>query len=238
MFAFLNLPFVIAATTETVKNTVFNSGFLITVAIIVFSTLLIAFITHLKKDKCLKNLRSDIVTVYFNDGRMIKGRFDVENTGSEIIFTNDVIGEKRSQIIYKEEYDQVRVFARYYNDMDPRRSKELNKNMKKTYHPNIFRRLKRSILIFFKIINDSLMDIFSALSGRIKTANPGYANNEAYISKVNKEAINTVDATYNPLLEKYIGNHVICSHVFNGAAYECRGIIPPHILSFLTQSIR
>lgn len=227
------LSFVANTTTGSVNNIIFDSGLLVTISIIVFSTLTIAFISHIKKDKCLKNFKSDIVTVYYNDGRVVKGSFDIENTGSEIIFVDKATGEKKSQIIYKDEYNQVRLFARYYKDMSPQRSKELKKIIKKTYHPNVFRRIMRNILIFFKIIRDSLMDIFSVISGKIKTTNVNYAKNEAYISNINKEAVTTIDPTYNPLLEKYIGNRVVCSHVFNGEPYECRGIIKDYTSSYL-----
>ena len=69
------------------------------------------------------------------------------------------------------------------------------------------------------------MDIFTAFSGRVKTANASYATSEKYIANVNKEAVTSMDATYNPLLEKYIGNYVICSHAFNDKIYEINGIL-------------
>jgi hypothetical protein len=117
--------------------------------------------------------------------------------------------------------------------MDKRRRREFEKTLRHTYHPNVFRKIARSILIFFKIIRDSFMDIFTVLSGRIKTVNPDYAKNEAYISKVNKEAVGSVDTTYNPLLEKYIGNRVVCTHLFTGKNYECKGILKDYTASYI-----
>ncbi len=58
---------------------------------------------------------------------------------------------KEAYILYKEEYINVRFFVRYHNDLDKRRTKERLRVMKKTYHPNIFRRTGRVINIFFKI---------------------------------------------------------------------------------------
>jgi hypothetical protein len=217
------LPIILTAA-ET-KTAVFDSGFLITVAVIVFSTLLIAFIHHLKKDKCIKSFKADIVTVYFNDGKKLKGRMDVENTGCELIARNPGEGIKHSFIIYKDEYPNIRFFVRYHSDLDEKRLKQRTRLVKKTYHPNFLRRFRRKINIFFKIIRDSMMDIFTAFSGRIKTANASYATSEKYIANVNKEAVTSMDATYNPLLEKYIGNYVICSHVFNDKVCEINGIL-------------
>lgn len=218
-------PVVLDAAAANTASAIFDSGFLITVALIVFSTLLIAFIKHLKKDKCIKSFKSDVVTVYFTDGRNIKGRLDVENTGSELIIENPADNIKRSYILYKEEYAGVRLFVRYHSDLDERRAKERRRVMKKTYHPNIFRRIGRVVNIFFKIINDSMMQIFTALSGRLKTASTSYATSEKYVTNVNKEAVASVDTTYDPLLEKYIGNKVVCNHLHNGKSYDIKGIL-------------
>ena len=218
LFSIINAP-------AAAKTAVFDSGFLITVALIVISTLLIAFIKHIKKDKCIKSFNSDIVTVYFNNGGKIIGRMDVENTGSEMIFSSPEDPKKRSYIVYKDEYPNIRAFVRYHNRLDARRKKERLKVIKKTYHPNLFRRTGRKINIFFKIIRDSLMDIFTALSGRLKAVDTTYASNEVYVTKAQKEAVATMDTTHDPLLEKYIGNMVVCEHVFNSKVYEISGIL-------------
>ncbi|MBN2557393.1 MAG: hypothetical protein JXB33_01420 [Clostridia bacterium] len=179
----------------------------------------------MKIDKCIKSFRSDIIAVYLASGEIIKGRLDVENTGVELIFDLPLDNTRRSHILYKDEYDQIRFFVRFHSDLDARRHKKRMTVMKKTYHPNILRRILRSIGIFFKIIRDSLMDIFMAFSGRMKTANPAYASNEAYLAKANREAVSSVDTAHNPILEKYIGNKVVCSHTFNGRQYDVRGIL-------------
>lgn len=224
LFSFLQPITLDAAATES-TSAIFDSGFLITVALIVFSTLLIAFIKHLRKDKCIKSFKSDITTVYFADGRNIKGRLDVENTGCELIFEHPDDDIKRSCILYKEEYPNIRFFVRYHGDLDEKRIKDRRRVMKKTYHPNVFRRIGRQINIFFKIIRDSMMEIFTALSGKIKTVSTNYAASEKYVTNVNKEAVASMDTTYDPLLEKYIGNRVVCNHIHGGKTYELFGIL-------------
>ncbi len=226
-------PLLLDAVATEPKSAIFDSGFLVTVSLIVISTLVIAFIKHLKKDKCIKSFKSDMITIYFNDGKNIKGRLDVENTGSELIIEHPDDGIKRSYILYKEEYPNVRFFVRYHNDLDKRRTKERLRVLKKTYHPNVFRKIGRTINIFFKIINDSMMEIFMALSGKIKTTNTSYATSEKYAKNVNKQAVASVDTTYNPLLEKYIGNRVVCNHISNGKTYDVRGILKDYTGQYL-----
>ena len=231
--SFILHPFLLDAVVAESKTAIFDSGFLITVSLIVISTLVIAFIKHMRKDKCIKSFKSDMITVYFNDGKNIKGRLDVENTGSELIIEQPDDGIKRSYILYKEEYPTVRFFVRYHNDLDALRAKERIRVLKKTYHPNVFRKTGRAINIFFKIINDSMMEIFMALSGKMKTSNTSYATSEKYVTNVNKEAVSSVDTTYNPLLEKYIGNRVLCNHVSGGKTYDIRGILKDYTGQYL-----
>ncbi len=226
-------PVFLEAAPAAAKFAIFDSGFLITVALIIFSTLLIAFIQHIKKDKCIKSFKSDIVSVYLNNGKVIKGRLDVENTGVELILTDSGNGDKRSHIFYKDEYDQIRFFARFHSDMDKKRAAERRRVIKKTYHPTLFRKMGRSIGIFFKIIRDSFMDIFATVSGKMKTVNPDYASNEVYLSRVNKEAVSSIDTTHNPLLEKYIGNKVVCIHLYNGKVYEITGILKDYTGNYI-----
>ena len=226
-------PILLSAPSSETKTAIFDSGFLITVAVIVFSTLLIAFISHIKKDKCIKNFRSDTVTIYMIDGRLMKGRLDVENTGCELIMDDPFDGTKQSYIIYKEEYPGIRFFVRFHADMDAKRKRERIRVERKTYHPNIFRRIGRGINTFFKIIRDSMMDIFKALSGVLKTTSPSYATSEKYVTNVTNEAVGSMDATYNPLLEKYIGNVVICSHVHNGKTFDVSGILKEYTGQFI-----
>lgn len=225
MFLSIFHIFILDAVTTTTKVAVFDSGLLITVALIVFSTLLIAFIQHMKKDKCISSFKSDIITIYFIDGKKAKGRLDVENTGVELILDTPVDVLKRSHIVYKDEYSNIRFFVRYHEDLDEKRQRERNRVLKKTYHPNLFKRIGRKINIFFKIIRDSMMDIFTALSGRMKTTSTSYANSEKYVAKVNSEAVSSLDTSYNPLLEKYIGNMVVCVHTHNEKNHNMVGIL-------------
>ena len=78
-----------------------------------------------------------------------------------------------------------------------------------------------------------MMEIFTALSGRIKTTNASYASNEKYVANVNKEVVSSVDDTYNPLLEKYIGNLILCTHTYNNKEYAVHGILKEYTGEYL-----
>ena len=78
-----------------------------------------------------------------------------------------------------------------------------------------------------------MMEIFTALSGKIKTVNTSYATSEKYVTNVNKQAVSSADTTYDPLLEKYIGNMVVCNHIDNTKTYDIRGILKDYTGQYL-----
>jgi hypothetical protein len=99
---------------------------------------------------------------------------------------------------------------RYHDQLTKNAQKRRNATLKKTYHPNLLRRTNRKINNFIKLIKDSLIEIATTLSGRLKSTNPNniLATNEKYTNRLNQEVVNTIDASYEPLLEKYVGNIV------------------------------
>lgn len=186
----------------------------ITILIIIVTTLAASYIKRVTKDKCLRSFEGFIVTLELADGSRQCGKLEVENTGIEVIYVEqrtegDII--RMSHIIYKDEYAGLNAVLRYHEELTEKSRKKRAEALEKTYHPNILRRIRRKIINFFKLIKDSLMEVAAMISGKLKTAGPAagvIAGNEKYTGRVNQELVNTIDASYDPLLEKYIGNVV------------------------------
>ncbi|MFO7635692.1 MAG: hypothetical protein R6W96_00090 [Clostridia bacterium] len=188
--------------------------FTITILVIVATTLLASYLKRITKDRCLKNFEGYIVTLFLSDDARYCGKLDVESTGMEVIFQESAREGnlvKMSHILYKDEYPLLLWMLRYHDQLTARGVKRRDKALKKTYHPTVLMKMRRKTINFFKLIKDSLMEIMGILSGRLKTANPGamVVENERYAGRVSQELVNTIDATFDPLLEKYIGN-VVC----------------------------
>ncbi len=195
-------------------------NFGLTILIIVMTTLVASYIKRISKDKCMKNFEGYFVDLELHDGTIFNGKLEVENTGLEIIFREHRTEQginKMSYILYKDEYPMLHAIIRYHDDLTERGKMRRTAELNKTYHPNLLRRARRKMNNFFKLIKDSLLEIANTLSGKIKTTSQGamLAQNEKYTTKLNQELINTLDASYDPLLEKYIGN-IVVFHILIG----------------------
>ena len=218
-------------------NAIFEDTFLLTILLIVLSTLVIAFIKRVHIDKSLKGFRDDFVTVVMHDKRTLCGKLDVKNTGMELLYKMD--GDDRdhselSYIIYKAEYPTVAYIARYAKDMNQKNAKRRQKAMKRAYHPNILRKIGRGINNFFRTIKDALMDIFTQLSGKITSmsGNAAVTQSSSYTTKVNQELVNTMDTSYDPILEKYIGNVVVAEAKQGEESFKVTGVLKEYTAKY------
>ena len=209
-----------------------------TILIIVVTTLAVSYIRRITKDKCIKSFEGYVVTIEMADGTKHLGKLEVENTGIEVIFKeqqieNDIL--KMSHIVFKDEYTVLNSILRYHDELTEKGKKRRKAALEKTYHPKFFRKLKRKIINFFKLIKDSLMEIATALSGRIKATEQSgtYAGNEKYATKLNQELVNTIDASYDPLLEKYIGNVVAVTIRLPDGIKMLSGILKEYTMNFV-----
>ncbi|MCK5129827.1 MAG: hypothetical protein KAQ68_08250 [Clostridiales bacterium] len=210
---------------------IFEDTFLLTIVLIVASTLIIAFIRRVHIDKSLKGFKDDYVNIFMHDKTESIGKLNVANTGIELLYRvtdTQKHTKEMSYIIYKAEYKNIAFIARYAKDMNQKNQKQRATKMKRAYHPNLLRRLGRSINNFFRTIKDAMMDIFTQLSGKLTTISGGSAavnQSTAYSKKVNQELVGTLDASYDPILEKYIGNVVVAEVTYADEVIKVTGVL-------------
>ncbi|NMB96374.1 MAG: hypothetical protein GYA02_07165, partial [Clostridiaceae bacterium] len=109
-------------------------------------------------------------------------------------------------------------------------------DIERTYHPSRPRRIKRRLLNMLKMLKDSMMEIFTVLTGHISKQNISQKITATEINqttRVQKELVNTIDAAYDPLLEKYIGNLVILEFNLNNSPVVVTGILKEYTSEFI-----
>ncbi len=222
---------------KAVKRYVMDA-FTITIIIIIVTTLIASYIRRITKDKCLKSFEGFTVTIELADRSKYCGKLEVESTGLEVIFReqmneNDI--PKMSHIIYKEEFAGLFGVFRYHDELTKRGVERRTAALKKTYHPTAVRRMKRRIANFFKLVKDSMIEIANTLSGKLKTTSAGsvLTGNEKYTTKLNQELVNTIDASYDPLLEKYIGNIVVVFIKHPEGLLKLRGVLKEYTQNYV-----
>ena len=217
-----------------------DHSFAITVAFIAISTLLAAFLRRRQRDKCLRDFEGELVTLEETSGKLIWGRLRVESTGFELTYETiqkDTDGhEEASYILYKSEYGQIQTFARFYDDLSESEKKAREKELKRTYHPCFFRRTKRQIANAFKTIRDSIMEVVNLMMAKTKSATPTgqvLTAQDKYVSRMKSDVLGTVGTSYEPLLERHIGKHVVLEVADGDKAVEYSGVLKDYTATFI-----
>ena len=220
-------------------NAILQDTFLLTILIIITSTLIIATIRRVHIDRCLKGFEDDMVRIYIHDGSRLAGKLDAASTGLELLYHIDdenVAEGQMSYILYKEEYGKIALLVRYYQDMNEKNLRRRNRAMLRAYHPGMVQRLIRHLGNFFKTIKDAIMEIFTQLSGKLKSVGDSgsiYAGQEKYAKKLNKELVEIMDSEYNPILERYIGNVVVVDAKIGTETHKLTGVLKDYTSQYI-----
>lgn len=212
----------------------------ITIIFIILSTLIAAFIRGRKKDKCLKDFAADTITLENKTGKTVYGKLRVENTGLELKYERahkdaDQHTET-SFILYKFEYGNIQTIVRFHDDLNEQAKRKRIAKLKRTYHPNFFRRLRRKTANVFKTVRDSVMEVSNLLLSRAKTATPAgkvLTTQDKYVSQMKNELIGSVETAYEPLLERYIGHLVVLEMVKADKVIELPGVLKEYTAEFI-----
>lgn len=215
-------------------------AFAVTVIFIALSTLIAAFVRRRTRDKCLKDFAGNMVTLAKTDGKTIWGKLNVENTGLELIYRQkhqDANGhEEASYLLYKHEYDRIQALIRYHDQLSEPAKKERERELARTYHPVFLRRLKRRMGNVFKTVRDSVMEVVNMLMAQAKKATPAagvLTSQDKYVSQMKQELMGSVGTSYEPLLEKYIGNKVVLEMIKGDAICEYCGVLKEYTADFI-----
>ena len=219
----------------------------ITIIIIILSTLLAGYLRRNTKDKCIKDFNHDTITLLTGDDKRITGRLLVDSTGLELIYNeysqnHPAFGSLPdspslySFILYKSEFAKLNLLIRKHANLSEKYREERRKEIERTYHPSRPRRIKRYVLNLFKLLKDSMMEVFTVLTGHLSkvAATKNIAATDInQTGKIQKELVGSIDPAYDPLLEKYIGNIVVVE--FDQTIYQTviKGILKEYTSEYI-----
>jgi hypothetical protein len=214
--------------------------FTITILFIVLSTIIVAFIKRISKDKCLKDFAGDVVTLEETTGKKRHGLLNMENTGLEFIYPttlkNDNGNDETSVILYKHEYFNIQVLIRYHHELSEEGKKEREKELKTTYHPTYHRRTKRKIQNVFKTIRDSVIEVMNVFINQVKrttSAGAVLTSQDKHVSQIKQELIGFIGTSFEPILERYIGHKVILELIKGENLLKYSGVLKDYTSEFI-----
>lgn len=214
--------------------------FVLTILFIFLSGIIAAFIRGRKRDKCLKAFRRFMITLEDTGGKYIWGKLRVEATGMELLYREthtDADGHiESSYMIYKYEYGNIGALIRYHDQLSEENRKRRDAELKRTYHPSWPRRWRRKLMNIFRTIRDSIMEVSNVMMAQAKkttVAGGLLSTQDKYVSQMKNEVIGSVDTSYEPLLEKYIGHRVVTEFLHKEQPVELAGVLKDYTADFI-----
>jgi len=212
----------------------------ITIIFIVLSTVVAAFIRRRSRDKCLKDFSETLVTLEQTTDKIIWGKLNVENTGLEFIYPEkheDKEGhDETSFILYKYEYPKIAALLRFHDQLGESNKRKREKELNRTYHPRLLRRLKRKTQNVFKTVRDSVMEVVNMLISQAKKTTPAGAvltSQDKYVTQMKQELMGSVGTSFEPLLERYIGHKVVLELAKGDKIFEYCGVLKEYTAEFI-----
>jgi len=217
-----------------------ESATAITILFIIFAAGVAAFVRKRSRDKCLRDFSANMVTLEETSGKTIWGKLRVENTGLEFVYSEkhkDEQGhDEASYILYKYEYPNIGAVIRFHDELSEQNKNAREKELKLTYHPGPWRRLKRKMLNVLRTVRDSVVEVVNLLISQAKKATPTgkmLTSQDKYVSQMKQELMGSVGTSFEPLLERYIGQKVVLEMIKSDKIFEYCGVLKEYTAEFI-----
>ncbi|TSA52389.1 MAG: hypothetical protein D4R45_07140 [Planctomycetaceae bacterium] len=217
-----------------------DSATALTILFIILAAGIGAFVRKRSRDKCLRDFEQNMVTLEQTSGKIIWGKLRVENTGLEFVYPEkhkDEEGhDETSYILYKYEYPDIAAVIRFHDELSEQNKRAREKELKRTYHPGTWCRLKRRILNVFRTVRDSVVEIINLLISQAKKATPAgkvLTSQDKYVSQMKQELMASAGTSFEPLLERYIGHKVVLEMIKGDKIFEYCGVLKEYTAEFI-----
>ncbi len=215
-----------------------DAPLLFTIGLVFLVTLVGSYLRSRRKDPCLASFEGFHVTLEGTNNKIVWGKLELESTGLELLYRDDVQDEahlETSYILYASEYENIQALYRYADQLTPEGKRKRQIDIERSFHPKLWERSKRSLRAFISTANDSLSEVFGILVGRAKKPAGRYITEqgETYLNKLGVNLIGHVGGVFDPLLERYIGQKVVVEIQEGDEVHEHVGIFKNYSPDFI-----
>ena len=192
-----------------------DNALLLTIIFIIVSTIIGTLLSSRRRDRCLTSFCDFMVTLLEKDDKRVWGHLAVETSGLELLYSEDYRDEdhiETSYILFKEEYNSIYLLLRLHSELSEENKCKRIQEVKKAYHPWPLRLLARKVRNIANTCKDSIFEVLGLAMTRAKTANPALAtlaSQQQSIKRMEKGIAGYLGRSYDPILEKHIGKHVV-----------------------------
>ena len=209
---------------------IFDLPLLATISLIFGITLLGAYLRSSRRDECLRGFEGYHVTLERASGKTIWGLMELEATGLELRYRDSVQDSNHvesSYLLYASEYPDIQAIFRYVDDLSPEDRVRRQKDLDRYFHPGPVVRLARSTQHVFSLARDSMTEVLGLIMGRLRKPAGQYIMDasETHIKRFSSDVVGSVGSTYDPLLERLIGQKIVVDLIEGDESHEHVGIL-------------
>ena len=217
---------------------IFDVTLLATIGLIFFATMVGAYLRTRQVDRCLRSFDGFHITVERSDGTLIWGVMELAPSGFELHYRNaiqDTNHIESSYVFYASEYGDIQTLYRYADSLTPDEQKRRSTDIRRSFHPNIFRRVARATRHFIATANESLAEVVGVVAGRLQKPAGRYIDEAgaAQLTTLGESVIGSVGHLHDPLLERYIGQKVVVEIAEGDEVHEHVGIFKDYSADFV-----
>lgn len=216
----------------------FDISLLYTVGLIFLATLVGSYFRSRRKDPCLHSFEGFHVTIERTDDKVVWGVMDVESTGLELIYRDDVQDSKHiesSYLLFGEEYKDIQAIYRFADQLTPENKRRREQDIRRSFHPGVVERTKRGLRKFIGTASESINEVVGLLVGRAKKPAGRYINDqsEKSIYRLSENLIGHAGGVFDPLLERILGQKIVVEVMEGDQVHEHVGILKNYSPDFI-----
>ena len=211
---------------------------LVTIALIFIGTSIVGYVRSRITDRCLRSFHGFQVTMQRTDGRRVWGRMDLSPGGIEFVFPEHEEGAgriKASYLLYAGEFRLIQSILRHADRLTDAEQRLRDRDIARSFHPGLPRRLLRRLRNFLGSATDSLRDVLAIILGRVQKTQERFVAAEGTdtLTRLGGSVLTEVTAAHDPLLERQIGRQVVLEVIEGDVIHEHVGIFKEYSTGFL-----
>jgi tetratricopeptide (TPR) repeat protein len=217
---------------------VIDSTLILTALLLLGGALVSGYLKGRARDRVLLDFAGYHVTLERTDGRLVWGQLALHTTGMELVYRGDVQDEhhiETSYILYRDEYPKIQAIYRYCDHMEDDQSQRRQRDLDRSFHPTLRRRLLRRGRNMLGEMLDSVGQAIGILAGHLhsRSTKGVISSGDDYIASVGQNIVGYAGTRYDPLLEHYVGARVVVEVTEGNVVYEHVGVLKDYTADFL-----
>ncbi|MEO0586993.1 MAG: hypothetical protein AAF078_05075 [Planctomycetota bacterium] len=221
-----------------------DNGLALSILFIFLVAIVSVVVNQRRRDKCLRLLHGYRVSSIAAVGTLVWGELIVYAKGLELVFDRPHTTRrglvKASAVLYPPEVDGLLCLARAVDALTPEERADRQRQIDRSFKPNLLRRWLRSIRNILATLRDAFSKSLSAILGTFASrARPGgvLATQQSSIHSIGDTLLGAAANAYEPILERHIGRPVILQLLTPGLGDGKFVELPGYLVDYSAQYV-